>query len=265
MLDVLALYAAGQDQARGRDWRPLVDTTNDPIIQNRRPEPWGSYQRNENYYVEGLLIWLEADAVIRRGTAGKRGMDNFARAFFGKRDGDWGNLPYDRAEVIATLNSVYPHDWAGFLRDRVDAVAPRAPLAGITLSGYELRYTDEPNGAAKAFAKGGSGSADFVYSLGFSVDKDAKLGSIQWGSPGFNAALRSGDQIVAIGERAYSQDALKDAIEAAKDGKTPIRLTIKRDDVVKVYSISYSGGLRYPRLVKVGKGDGPLDLLLKPR
>jgi predicted metalloprotease with PDZ domain len=265
MLDVLALYAAGQDQARGRDWRPLVDTTNDPIIQNRRPEPWGSYQRNENYYVEGLLIWLEADAVIRRGTAGKRGMDNFARAFFGKRDGDWGNLPYDRAEVIATLNSVYPHDWAGFLRDRVDAVAPRAPLAGITLSGYELRYADEPNGAAKAFAKGGSGSADFVYSLGFSVDKEAKLGSIQWGSPAFNAALRSGDQIVAIGERAYSQDALKDAIEAAKDGKTPIRLTIKRDDVVKVYSIGYSGGLRYPRLVKVGKGDGPLDLLLKPR
>ena len=101
VLDVLANYAAGQDKQRGRDWRPLVDTTNDPIIQNRRPEPWGSYQRNENYYVEGLLIWLEADAIIRRGTGNKRGMDDFARAFFGVRDGDWGMLPYTREEVIA--------------------------------------------------------------------------------------------------------------------------------------------------------------------
>ncbi|MCY7338515.1 MAG: peptidase M61 [Sphingomonas bacterium] len=265
MLDVLALYAAGQDQARGRDWRPLLDTTNDPIIQNRRPQPWGSYQRNENYYVEGLLIWLEADAIIRRGTANKRGMDDFARAFFGVRDGDWGNLPYTRDDVIATLNAVYPNDWASFLRDRVDAVAPRAPLAGITLSGYELRYTDEPNNAAKAFAKGGPANADFNYSLGFSVDKDAKLGSVLWGSPAFNAALRSGDEIVAVGERAWSEDAMKDAIAAAKDGKTPIRLTIKRGDAVKDYSIQYAGGLRYPQLVKIGKSDGPLDLLLKPR
>jgi C-terminal processing protease CtpA/Prc len=86
-----------------------------------------------------------------------------------------------------------------------------------------------------------------------------------WGSPAFEAALRTGDQILAVGERAYSEDALKDAVTAAKDGRSPIRLTIKRDTVVKVYPLTYSGGLRYPRLVKVGKGDGPLDLLLKPR
>jgi predicted metalloprotease with PDZ domain len=243
----------------------LLDTTNDPIIQNRRPEPWGSFQRNENYYVEGLLIWLEADALIRRGTGNKRGMDDFARAFFGVRDGDWGNLPYTRADVIATLNAVYPHDWTGFLRDRVDTVAPRAPLAGITQSGYELRYANEPTDTAKAFAKGNPGNADFNYSLGFGVDKEAKLSSVQWGSPAFNASLRSGDQILAVGERAYSEDALKDAITAAKDGRTPIRLTVKRDTAVKVYTLPYIGGLRYPRLVKVAKGEGPLDLLLKPR
>lgn len=265
VLDMLALYAAGQDQARGRDWRPLLDTTNDPIIQNRRPEPWGSYQRNENYYVEGLLIWLEADAVIRRGTGNKRGMDDFARSFFGGRDGDWGNAPYTREDVISHLNAVYPHDWTTFLHDRVDTVRPRAPLAGITMSGYELRYTDTPSDGAKAMAKGGSGGADFAYSLGFGVDKEGKLTSVLWGSPAFNASLRSGDQLIAVGERAYSEDALKDAITAAKDGRAPVRLTVKRDSSVKVYNLAYSGGLRYPRLVKVGKGEGPLDLLLKPR
>ena len=200
------------------------------------------------------------------GTANKRGLDNFARAFFGGRDGDWGNVPYGRGEVIAKLNAVYPYDWATFIRDRVDAVAPRAPLAGITLSGYELRYAEEPNGATKAFAKASpGGNSDFNYSLGFGVDKAGTLGGILWGSPAFNAALRPGDQILAVGERSYSESALKDAVTAAKDGRTPIALTIKRDTVVKRYTLTYSGGLRYPRLVKVGKSDGPLDLLLKPR
>ncbi|HET6942793.1 MAG TPA: peptidase M61, partial [Sphingomicrobium sp.] len=41
----------------GRTWRPLVDTTNDPIVANRAPQAWRSWQRSEDYYSEGLLIW----------------------------------------------------------------------------------------------------------------------------------------------------------------------------------------------------------------
>ena len=264
ILDRIAMYAASKDLQPGRSWRPLVDTTYDPIIQNRSPQPWGSNQRSEDYYVEGLLIWLEADAIIRRGTRNRRGMDDFARAFFGMNDGDWGVLPYTREDVIATLNQVHPYDWTTFLRERVDMVAPRAPLGGLTLSGYELVYKEEPSEGAKAFAKG-STSADFVYSLGFTVDKDGKLGGVQWGSPAFNAALLPGDEIVAVGETAYSEDALEEAVTGAKTSKQPIRLTIKRDDSVKIYPVAYAGGLRYPHLVKTGKGEGALDLLLKPR
>jgi len=54
---------------------------------------------------------------------------------------------------------------------------------------------------------------------------------------------------------------LTDAVKA----KAPVRLTYKRGDAVKVVTINYTGGLRYPRFVKVGKGDGSLDLLLRPR
>ncbi len=265
VLDTIALFAAIEQESRGRDWRPLLDTTNDPIIQNRRPQPWGSYQRGEDYYIEGLMIWTEVDAIIRRGTANRKGIDDFARAFFGVRDGDWGTLPYTRGELIATLNQVYPYDWATFLHERVDLVRPQAPLTGFALSGYELRFTDQPNGAATAYAKERGGGGDFAYSLGFGVDKERQLTGLRWASPAFAAALRPGDEIIAVGERAYSEDALKDAIKAAKASKQPIRLTVKRDDAVRVYAIAYSGGLRYPHLVKTGKGDGPLDLLLKPR
>ena len=77
----------------------------------------------------------------------------------------------------------------------------------------------------------------------------------------FQASLRIGDELIAVGDKAYSNDALTDAVKA----KAPVRLIVKRDDEVKVVTLNYTGGLRYPRFVKVGKGDGPLDLLLQPR
>ncbi|MDQ3145221.1 MAG: peptidase M61 [Pseudomonadota bacterium] len=264
VLQKIANAAASLDNTRGRQWRPLVDTTNDPIIQNRSPEPWGSFQRSEDYYNEGMLIWIEADAIIRDGTGGGRGMDDFARAFFGMNDGDWGVLPYTRDDVIHTLNQVHPYDWTGFLRTRVDQTSERAPLGGFARSGYELRYTDEPTGAFKTIIKSSEGS-NYYYSLGFNVNKDKKLSSVQWGSPAFDAALRLGDEIVAVGDKAYSGDALDAALTATKGGSQPVRLTIKRGEAIRIVDLRYNGGLRYPRLVKTGHGEGALDRLLRAR
>ncbi len=224
----------------------------------------GSFQRNEDYYNEGMLIWIEADAIIRDGTRGRRGMDDFARAFFGGNDGDWGELPYTREDVIRTLAAIYPYDWTRSLHERVDVTSERAPLGGFARSGYELRYSDEPSPAYKARIKDSKG-ADFAYSLGFNVDEDSKLTGVRWGSPAFAQSLRTGDEIVAVGERAYSEDALKDAVIAAKGANQPIRLIVKRGDAVLTVDIRYADGLRYPRLIKVRKGDGPLDRLLAPR
>ena len=55
-LDSLAVTAATYDARLGRAWRNLQDTTNDPIIATRRPIPWPSWQRSEDYYSEGLLV-----------------------------------------------------------------------------------------------------------------------------------------------------------------------------------------------------------------
>ncbi|MDQ3140448.1 MAG: peptidase M61, partial [Pseudomonadota bacterium] len=46
----LARTAAYYDTLPGRNWRALVDTTYDPIINARRPQPYSSYQRSEDYY-----------------------------------------------------------------------------------------------------------------------------------------------------------------------------------------------------------------------
>ncbi|MGV3769603.1 MAG: M61 family metallopeptidase, partial [Sphingobium phenoxybenzoativorans] len=91
-LDAYAHIAAKLDTTRGREWRAMGDTTHDPIISARRPKGWASWQRSEDYYNEGLMIWLEADAIIRRQTRGAKGLDDFAKAFFGINPGDWGQV-----------------------------------------------------------------------------------------------------------------------------------------------------------------------------
>ena len=108
----------------GRTWRPLVDTTNDPIIAQRSPQPWRSWQRSEDYYSEGQLIWIDVDRIIRQQSGGKRSIDDFAKAFFGMRDGDYGELTYTFDDVVATLNEVQPYDWRSYLQRKVYDIAP---------------------------------------------------------------------------------------------------------------------------------------------
>ena len=264
VLDKLAMIAAALDARAGRQWRNLQDTVHDPIISARRPKGWTSWQRSEDYYNEGLLIWLEADAIIRDGTKGRRGMDDFARAFFGIRDGDWGVVPYTFEDVVRTLQSVHAHDWRGFLTERLTAKSDRAPLGGFTRSGYRLDYGEVPT-RAQALSMKFNKSLDLSYSLGLSLDKDAKITSVMWDGPAFRSGLTVGQTVLAVDGSVYSEEALKSRITAAKGGAAPIRLTIRRGKDVREVAIPYAGGLRYPRLVKVGAGKGALDRLLEPR
>jgi predicted metalloprotease with PDZ domain len=262
-LDALAGIAAGLDVRRARDWRSLDDTTYDPVISARRPKGWTTWQRSEDYYNEGLLIWLETDAIIRTRTAGAKGIDDFARVFFGTKEGDWSAKPYDFDEIVRTLNAVTPYDWAGFLNQRLTEKAAGAPLAGLTQGGYRLIYTDTPTAFYKDSEKR-SKDLGLTYSLGGSIAK-GKLTSVVWDGPLFDAGLTIGAEIIAVNGTAYSDEIMKDAITAAKGGKDPLRLIVKTGPRVREVPVQWNGGLRYPRLEKIGTADGSLDKLLAPR
>jgi predicted metalloprotease with PDZ domain len=264
VLGKLAVIAANLDARAGRQWRPLLDTTNDPIISARRPKAWTSWQRSEDYYNEGLLIWTEADAIIQQGTGNRRGMDDFARAFFGIRPGDWGVVPYTLDDVVQTLNGVYPYDWRSFLDQRVNQTGDGAPLGGFTRSGYRLDYAETPN-AAHAASMRASKSNDLSFSAGLTIDKDGKITQVIWGSPAFRAGLVVGETILAVDGRSYSEEAIKERITAAKGGSTPLQLTTRRGEEVRLVPLSWNVGLRYPRFTKVGAKRGALDILLEPK
>lgn len=264
ILGTIATQAGLYSEHPGRAWRSVEDTTHDPIIAARKPKPFASLARGEDYYNEGALIWLEADQIIRDGTRGRRGLDDFARAFFSYRGGGQTTLTYDLAEVVAALNAVHPFDWAGFVRTRIQQAGQPAPLAGIERGGYRLVWKDAPNPYDKARMDAGGG-LNLYHSLGLTIAKDGEVGGVRWEGPAFEAGLVPGVRIVAVNGAAYDAEKLKKAVTAAKSGG-PIELLIKRGDKFQTpVPLRYTGGLRWPWLERTGGTNMGLDRLLAPR
>jgi predicted metalloprotease with PDZ domain len=260
-LDALAGIAARLDTEEGRRWRPLEDTTDEPIISQRRPRPWRSWQRAEDYYNEGLLIWLDADSLIRQLSHGARSLDDFARAFFGVNDRDWGELTYTFDDIVRTLNQVQTNDWAGFLQTRLDRVNNHAPLDGITRGGYRLVYTNTPSEWFKSVEKLRK-VTDLTYSGGFVLGTEGEIADVTWDSPAFNAGLTAGTKVIAVNGRALDTDRLKDAIKAKKP---PLSLLVKTGEIYRTIELNYNGGLRYPKLEKTNTVPGTLEALFAPK
>ena len=258
-LGAFASIGANLDLRPGRTWRPLLDTTNDPIIAQRRPLGWRSWERSEDYYLEGLLIWLEVDSILRERSKGARSLDDFARAFFGDHDGDWGVLTYTFDDVVRTLNQIQPYDWAALLHERVEKTNAKAPLEGLTRGGYRIIFTDAPTDWFKADEKKRK-FTDLSYSGGFTLGRDGEVVAVVWDSPAFNAGLTVGSKLIAVDGRALEIDQLKVAIKAHQ---SPLSLLIRTGDVFRTVELKYDGGLRYPRLERIpGVGNPSLDALL---
>lgn len=262
-LDTLAMQAAALDQLPARRWRDLADTTHDPIIAARRPKPWRSWQRSEDYYREGALVWLEIDQILRTETRGRRSLDDFARAFFGQRDGDWGQVTYDMNEIVSTLNALHAYDWESLIRQRLDENADGAPLRGLELGGYRLVYRPEPS-ATQRHAQSSGEYVDLSYSGGLTVRNNGTISNVVWDSPAFNAGLTVGAEIVAINSYAYSSSLLANTIATAADGQNSIVLLVKNGDRYRRIEIDWRGGLRYPHLERTGSGTAGIDRLLEP-
>ena len=262
--DALAASAARSDAVKGRSWRALQDTVNDPIVQARRPLGWSSWQRSEDYYVEGMLVWLDIDTRIRELSGDKRSLDDVARAFFGIADGSLGPAPYTFDDVLMALTAVRASDWAGYLHARLDGHETGAPLDGLARAGWKLVYTDTPSAYTKA-AEERNKISDFSYSLGMAIKPDGVIDGVQWDGVAFQAGLVSGTTIAAVNNRAYKPEVLKAAIgAAAKDGKAPLALLVRKGQNFRTVNLDYHGGLRYPHLERIAGTLDRLEAILRP-
>lgn len=260
--DMLALVAATYDKGRPglQQWRNIQDTTNDPIIAMRRPLPYRNFQMSEDYYSGGQMIWLDVDGKLRDLTGNKRSIDDFAKAFFGVKNGEWDVNTYTFEDVVKTLNDIAPFDWTSYLRERLDGHGPL--IGGFEANGWKLVYDDKPSAAAKAVEMR-LGGANLTYSLGVSMAKGGDIADVLWDGPAFKAGLSPGMKVIAVNGVEYSSDVMKDAITAsAKDKNQPIELLVKNFDEYKTLRIDYHDGLKYPHLERIeGKPDRLSDLL----
>ena len=260
--DLIALDASSMEADVGRSWRALQDTTNDPIIDQRRPLGWRTYSRAEDYYVEGLLIWLDADTLIREKTNNAKSLSDFARGFFGIDNGSFVTQTYKFEDVVAALNAVMPYDWTGFLRTRLDGHPAHAPLDGLTRGGWKLVYTAEESPMQKSMGARRKG-ADFTFSLGLSVGHGGTLASVQWDGPAYKAGLAAGGKLIAVNGMAFDDPGdLSNAIKQAVTDKGPIELLVQYDKHFQDVKIDYHGGLRYPHLERIPNTPDRLDDIL---
>jgi predicted metalloprotease with PDZ domain len=262
-LDALAAAAANDQLRPGREWKSLQDTTNDPITAMRRPIPSRSWQRSEDYYVEGELVWLDVDTSIRELSDGKRSLDDFARAFFGIKNGQWVPETYGLDAVVETLNAVQPYDWAAFLNERLESHGA-APLDGIVRGGYKLVYSDAPSDYFKK-SEARRKINDLTFSLGLVVGRESKLTDVLWGGPAHTAGLTVGTQIIAVDGLAYDGERLKDTVKAAKTNSAAIEFLVKNGDHYSTVHVDYHDGLRYPLLERDANVPARLDQILSPR
>jgi predicted metalloprotease with PDZ domain len=263
-LGALAQTAARYDARPGSRWRPTIDTTRDPIIVARNPLPWTSWQRSEDYYSEGALIWLDVDTRLRELSGDAGSLDDFARSFFGRNDGVWVTTDtYVLDDVVDALNAIAPFDWRGFFTEQLARTHVGAPLAGIARGGYRLVYDTFPN-PYEANATSVFGSTDLSHSLGLTISKSGAIGDVLWEGPAFEAGLTVGTKVVAIGGRAFSTDQLSLAIKDAMGGK-PIELIVTKAGKSRIVAIPYHDGPRFPRLERVEGTRSRLSEILSPR
>ena len=260
-----AWVAANLDVNRpGRRWRPLVDTAVSAPFLSGAPQAWTAWRRALDYYDESLLIWLEADALLRTKSGGAKSLDDFCHAFFGGPSTPPAVKPYTDEDVYTTLNSVVPYDWHGFFAERVYAVQPHAPTAGLEAAGWKLVYTDRPNEYQVARNKTQE-TVDASFSLGLWLDKDGAVTDIVVGSAAWKAGLGPGMRLLAVNGRKWAPEVLSQEIQGSPKSKAPIEVTAEHGDVIRIFRIDYHGGERYPHLERIPSRLDLLSAILAPR
>lgn len=262
--EAMAAVAAEMENQSGRQWRPLVDTAIDVQWSYPSPRAWMNYRRRVDYYDEGSLIWLDADVLIRTRSNGKLSLDDFCKRFHGGQDTAPMVKPYTFDDIVNALNEVTPYDWRSFLNARVNAVAPHAPLAGITNGGWKLVYTDKPNTEVR-IADHARKSVDLSYSVGMLLKEDGSVMDVNPDLAAFKAGIAPGMKIISVNGRTWSTDVVHEAIASSRTSTAPIEFVVENGSFQETYKVNYHGGERYPHLERDSTKPDILGQVIKSR
>ncbi len=259
----LAWEAAKLDNEPGRTWRPLADTAIAAQLLYGARKEGAAWRRGTDFYPEGTLIWLEADALIRQHSQGRRSLDDFCKRFCGGQSGPPRVVAYTFDDVVAVLNEVASYDWREFFQARVYQTTPRAPVGGIQKAGWRLAYTNAVPAMLKSLESTRK-FTDLSFCLGVTVKEEGTVQDVIPGSPADKAGVGPAMKLVAVNGRRWNAERLRTAIQAARTNTAPIELLVENDEYFKSCRVDYHEGERYPALERDPAKPDLLAEILRP-
>lgn len=169
---------------------------------------------------------------------------------------------YTFEDIVASLNAVQPYDWAGYFKQRLQSTSTQAPLGGIERGGWKLAYTPERSGwwrAEEEYRK----QVDLTYSLGLKVTEDGNILDVAYDGPARKAGVTPSVKLIAVNGREFNSTVLREAVKAS--AQRPVELLIKNGEFYETHPIEYSGGERYPHLVRDESAPDLLTQVIAPR
>lgn len=250
-------------QRTGRRWRALEDTAIAGHTLRGGSKHWVDLRRDQDYYNEGVLFWMEVDAIIREKTRERASLDDFCRRFFRRRSGTQARvIPYDLSEVIETLDALAPFDWQGLIRRRI--ALPQARLSADVLDrvGYRIAYVAErPESLKEREEARKTVSADDA--IGLTASRGGEIKRVVPEGHCDRAGLAEGMKIVGVNGRKFSPQRLRDAL-ADSTTRRSIDLLILDGDRFRSVTIPYAEGPRYITLVPNPNREDRLKAIFQP-
>lgn len=247
----LATLYASMDYETGRTTTPIIDLTTGAPYFYEAGGQYGHIRRNAgDFYVEGELIWLDADTIIRARSHGTRSLDTFLHAYTVPAVTGPITVTYNREQIEALLNGIEPYDWHGFFQKYVYSIDRHPPHDDLARAGWKLVYTSKPN----PFLAGRDAmrhTIDGWYAYGATLSGSGSVYDVRDGSAAWKAGLAPGMRILAVNGQAFTPSVLTYAVKNAKGGTAPISLIVTQTGWYQTLALDYHDGIRYPHLVRI--------------
>ena len=237
--------AVSMSHRTGRSWRNLRDTAISTGPLRDATTAGFFWRRAQDYYTEGALIWLEADATIRRLSGGRKSLDDFCRSFFGGANTGAEVNPYSEAQVVAALNTVQPFDWGRFLDERVDGIDTPEPARALAAAGWRFSLADTAD-AYETAAGAHNDSGNLTYSLGIATGDGGAVADVIPDGPAGRAGLAAGMKIIGVDGNSFSKQAMTSALKAAQKTAHPMELLVTWGAHYRTYLVDCHTGPQYP-------------------
>jgi predicted metalloprotease with PDZ domain len=258
--EMLAATISTLAHREGRRWRSLEDTAVASHLLRGSSPNWNDLRRQQDYYFEGALLWLEVDALLRDRSQGKHSLDDFCRRFLGANPSHARVVPYELPEIVQILRELADFEWDAFLTGRTTQPLDALPLDVVGRCGYRLGYAAEPSGYLSRQERGTVSARD---SLGLSFSAEGQILDVVPGMIGDRAGLAPGMKVIGVNRKTFSRNRLRDAL-ADSVALRRIELLLVEGEEFRTVMLDYADGPRYLELVRDPSKPDVLAEILKP-